>query len=302
MYSSQTKGCFTISFCLLCLFIMSDTSANNLIGSQAIVDAASDSDWRSVEQENLLYMEHARGTVVFELAPAFAPNVIANIKQLIAEAYFDGLAIIRVQDNYVVQWGDPLAGKEGARSLGKAKSKLEPEFFREREGLDIQPLESRDAYTEEVGFVDGFAVGSDGQRAWLTHCYGMLGVGRDYAFDSGNGAELYVVTGHAPRHLDRNVTLIGRVLSGVESLSSLPRGSGFLGFYESEAEHVKISSMRIGDDIAAQRQRHFQVMRTDSQTFRDYVQSRTFRKESWFADEAGRIEICNVQVPVRELP
>ncbi len=163
------------------------------------------------------------------------------------------------------------------------------------------PLESRDAYAEEVGFVDGFPVASDGKRAWLTHCYGMLGVGRDYAFNSGNGAELYVVTGHAPRHLDRNVTLIGRVLSGVETLSSLPRGTGFLGFYEDEKENVEISRIRFGDDIPESERAKLQILKTETRTFQNYVQSRTFRKESWFADPAGRIEICNVQVPTREL-
>ena len=297
----QTIYRFLIHFFILSTLLMNSINADTLIGSQAILDSADDADWRTPEDKNLLYMQHAKGQVIFELAPAFAPEVIANIRQLVTQGYFDGLAIIRVQDNYVVQWGDSLAGKDGARSLGEAKTELEPEFFRERAGLDIVPLDSRDAYAEEVGFVDGFPVASDGKRAWLTHCYGMLGVGRDYAFNSGNGAELYVVTGHAPRHLDRNVTLIGRVIAGVETLSSLPRGTGFLGFYEDEKEHVRISSIRFGDDISETERVSLQVLRTDSRTFQDYVQSRTHRKESWFADPAGRIEICNVQIPVKEL-
>jgi len=297
----QTIYRFLIHFFILSTLLMNSINADTLIGSQAILDSADDADWRTPEDKNLLYMQHAKGQVIFELAPAFAPEVIANIRQLVTQGYFDGLAIIRVQDNYVVQWGDSLAGKDGARSLGEAKTELEPEFFRERAGLDIVPLDSRDAYAEEVGFVDGFPVASDGKRAWLTHCYGMLGVGRDYAFNSGNGAELYVVTGHAPRHLDRNVTLIGRVIAGVETLSSLPRGTGFLGFYEDEKEHVRISSIRFGDDIPETQRVSLKVLRTDSRTFQDYVQSRTHRKESWFADPAGRIEICNVQIPVKEL-
>src|SRR6516225_7099504 len=49
--------------------------------------------------------------------------------------------------------------------------------------------------------------------------HGMVGSGRGDDVDSGGGTELYVVIGQAPRHLDRNVTLLGRVVSGMELLS-----------------------------------------------------------------------------------
>jgi hypothetical protein len=42
---------------------------------------------------------------------------------------------------------------------------------------------------------------------WPVHCYGMVGVGRGLSPDTGTGAELYTVIGHAPRHLDRNIAL-----------------------------------------------------------------------------------------------
>jgi peptidylprolyl isomerase len=57
-----------------------------------------------------------------------------------------------------------------------------------------------------------------------------VGAGRDDPPES-DGTELYAVIGHAPRQLDRNVALVGRVLQGIELLSSLPRGSGEMGFY-----------------------------------------------------------------------
>ena len=64
--------------------------------------------------------------VVIELAPQFAPSHVANILALVREQYFDGLAIMRVQDNYVVQWGDA----DGKRPLRTAKKTLAPEFDR----------------------------------------------------------------------------------------------------------------------------------------------------------------------------
>jgi peptidylprolyl isomerase len=292
-YSVQILSLFLV---LLSTPISAD---DDLLTTQYVIENSSDSDWRIPAAENLLYMQFEGAQIIFELAPDFAPEHIANIRKLVAARYFEGLSIIRSQDNYVVQWGDPSAGKKGAKAFGTAKAELAPEFYRKHAGLNITSLDSQDAYADEVGFANGFPVASDSQRVWLTHCYGTLGVGRDYAFNSGNGAEMYVVTGHAPRHLDRNVTLIGRVLQGIDNLSTLPRGTGALGFYETEKEHVKITSVYFGDEIPESKRAKIEVMRTDTKTFELFVQARTFRVHKWFADPAGRIELCNVTAPVR---
>lgn len=249
-------------------------------------------DWRDIPPENTLYLELNHGTVVMEVAPQFAPGHVANLRRLVAVDHFSGGAITRSQDNYVVQWSS-----DGA--TGEAATSLPPEFFRRAAGLAFVPLDSRDAYAAEVGFVDGFPVGRDGAdgRAWLAHCYGMLGVGRGNEPDSGSAAELYVVTGHAPRHLDRNVTLIGRVIHGIEHLSSLPRGTGPLGFYEDKAAYVPIRSLRFGSDYDP----GWQALRTDGDAFQALVTSRRYRNEDWFVDPAGAIGLCNVPLPVRRV-
>ena len=136
---------------------------------------------------------------------------------------------------------------------------------------------------------------------WLTHCYGMVGVGRDVALDSGNGGELYVVIGHAPRHLDLNVTLVGRVVQGIEVLSTLPRGTGPLGFYEDPEQFVEIESMRLGSDIPEAEWQDLEILRTDTPTFEALIESRRNRHESWFASPTGRIGLCNVPLPVRKV-
>ncbi|MCH9695941.1 MAG: peptidylprolyl isomerase [Gammaproteobacteria bacterium] len=259
----------------------------------------SSSEWRTPQPENLLLMQLDSGTVVIELAPGMAPQNAANIRILANEGYYDGLAIIRSQDNYVVQWGDPDAGSEDEKSTGSAAAGVAAEFYRERDGLAVTVIESTDAYAPEVGFVSGFPIAMDERRAWLTHCYGMVGVSRGMEADSGNGSSLYVVTGHAPRHLDKNITLVGRVLSGIELLSVLPRGTGPLGFYESEQQLTPIRRVQMGDkssDAAG-----LQVMRTDSQPFLDYVEARTHRKNEWFVDATGKIELCNLHPPVRKV-
>lgn len=272
----------------------------------SVIENSKPSDWRQASQELLLHLQLESGEVIFELAADFAPNHIENLKVLINHKYFDGLAIIRSQDNYVAQWGDPNVETNQAKSPGKAKKELAPEFYRTLAGLESDYIDSRDAYADRVGFTKGFTFGSDdpsdqNSRAWLTHCYGALGVGRGMAANSGNSGELYVVTGHAPRHLDRNVTLIGRAISGMAKLSSLPRGSGPLGFYATPEEATVIKSIRLGSQLLKEQQSKLEIMRTDTATFSDYVKSRTTRLDGWFLDPTGKIGICNVGVPTRQI-
>jgi peptidylprolyl isomerase len=127
----------------------------------------------------------------------------------------------------------------------------------------------------------------------------MLGVGRGMEPGSGTGAELYVVTGHSPRHLDRNVVLVGRVVQGMELLSTLPRGTGSLGFYESAEEYVPIESIRFASDVAVAERIRLSILRTDTDTFSDLVEARRYRAEDWFVDPTNKISLCNVPIPVR---
>jgi peptidylprolyl isomerase len=266
------------------------TAAEVLAGSTA-------ADWRALDPQNTLYLELATGRVVIELAPEFAPNHVANVLALSRGKYFDGLPIERAQDNYVVQWGD----REGKKPVGTAHRTLAAEFHRPLRGLSIARLPDPDTYAPEVGFVDDFPVAADPAtgRAWLVHCYGMIGAGRGNDVDSGGGTELYVVIGQAPRHLDRNVTLLGRVVSGMELLSVMPRGSGPLGFYERPEQYVPLKSLRVAADVPAAQRTNLEVLRTDTPTFLAYLEARRNRHEEWFKVPAGRVDVCNAPVPVR---
>jgi peptidylprolyl isomerase len=281
--------------------------------SAEVLEAAAPADWRALDPERTLYVELPGGRVVIELAPEFAPRHVENVKKLAREGYFDGLAVLRSQDNYVVQWGDPKAGEEGAREMRAGKRALPAELDRpiEQERADdlpFTPLPDGDVYAPEVGFTHGFPAARDARsdkgpgRTWLAHCYAMVGAGRGDTADSGSGAELYVVIGHAPRHLDRNVTLLGRVVRGMEVLSTLPRGTGALGFYEDPAEHVPVRSVKVAADLPAAERTSLELLRTDTATFEAWIASRRNRRESWFLDPVGRIELCNVPLPVRAPP
>ncbi len=127
----------------------------------------------------------------------------------------------------------------------------------------------------------------------------MVGVGRDNDADSGGGSELYAVIGQAPRQLDRNVTLVGRVVRGMEWLSSLPRGTGDLGFYKTAAERTPIVRVRIAADLPVAERVPLQALREDSATFAALLRNRRFRQDDWYKRPAGRLDVCNMPLPVR---
>lgn len=284
------------SLALMCAAIAPSVAWAQAPSLAEILEQSPASDWRALDPENTIYMDLPAGRVVIELAPEFAPNHVANIRALARARFFDGAAIVRSQDNYVVQWGRD----EGDQTpVGEAQRSLASEFDRARAGLSVTRLRDPDTYAREVGFVGGFPAASNGRRAWLAHCYGMVGAGRGDTTDSGSGAELYVVIGHAPRHLDRNVTLVGRVLQGMELLSVMPRGTGPLGFYETPEERTAITSVRLAADVPEAERVRLETLRTDSATFRAVIESRRTRREAWFAEPTGRINVCNVPLPVR---
>jgi peptidylprolyl isomerase len=270
-----------------------------------IIDAAPADHWRKADPANLLYMQLAAGVVIIELAPDFAPEHVANIRTLAREHFWDGTSVYRVQDNFVAQFGDPESDdEEKARSLGTAKRKLPAEFHRDMAGLRFDRLPDVDGWAPEVGFVDGFAAARAPRTstAWLAHCYGTVGAGRGNDPASSLGAELYVVIGQSPRHLDDNITVVGRVLMGIELLSALPRGPSPMGMYDNAAQRAPIRAIRLGSEVPENVRPKVEVLRTDSSTFRDAVEARRNRVDDFYKRPAGHIDLCNVTVPMRVAP
>lgn len=310
-----------------------------------IVAAAPASDWVRIAPSDLLVMDLAADAkggprrVVIQLMPApFSQGWVENIRKLVAARWYDGIAVVRVQDNYVVQWGDPDGEVPGKAKPLPKRLKVVPETaYIQRNHPKIgkyvwdnmgQRLAARevtvtafdrlnpppdygDPYWKTFGFVDGMPVAvalggqppSSGpieispQAAWPLHCYGMVGVGRNRSPDTGTGAELYAVIGTPPRQLDRNIGLVGRVIAGIENLSSLPRGTGNLGFYETAAERTPIVSVRMGDEVPGLPA--YEYLSTDSASFAAYADKRANRKDDFYIQPAGGVDICNVPVPVR---
>ncbi|MEH6714815.1 peptidylprolyl isomerase [Parasphingorhabdus flavimaris] len=312
----------------------------------AIVDAAPASDWVTIAPSDLLVMDLAADSegnarrVVIQLMPEpFSQGWIRNIRKLAAAHWWDGTSINRVQDNYVVQWGDagydnPESGEteqkalpEGletvpeseyeVKSKGRADfyvtsdfpsavaafkySQLEDEQYQQAYDQLPQGLKRADAYDVVTGFNAGWPVSGKDETIWPVHCYGAVGVGRNLSPDTGSGAELYTVIGHAPRHLDRNIAVVGRIIEGIEHLSSLPRGKGQLGFYEDASKRVPITSIRLGDALAEEAPPAFEYLDTAGEVFAKYADARANRRDPFFIKPAGGADICNIPVPVRRV-
>jgi cyclophilin family peptidyl-prolyl cis-trans isomerase len=314
-----------------------------------IVAAAPVADWVAIAPSDLVVMDlaaDAKGRarrVVIQLIPApFSQGWVGNIRTLIAARWYDGVSVNRVQDNYVVQWGDASEKKALPDPLDTVPESCYdnqdemkcnppiapvasfsivpvPRFYRTIINGTIsqvrrpkpQPLYSSDPYGDAI-FVGGWPFARLGTssdklakntpanfRIWPVHCYGMVGVGRGMSPDTGTGAELYTVIGHAPRHLDRNIALVGRVIEGIEHLSSLPRGTGPLGFYETEEERVPILSVRMGNEVTGLPR--YQYLSTESASFAAYADARANRRDPFFIKPAGGADICNIPVPVRRV-
>ncbi|MDB5952849.1 MAG: peptidylprolyl isomerase [Massilia sp.] len=268
-----------------------------------VVKASRPADWRALDPANTLYMELPSGRVVIELAPVFAPRHVDNIRTLVHEKYFDGLAVIRSQDNWVVQWGD--ANETTPKSMGTAQASLPGEFtIPLHNDRGFTRLPDRDGYAPQVGHSNGMPSARDPKtkQAWLAHCYGMVGVGRDNGADSGNGSALYVVIGHGPRHLDRNITVVGRVVAGMPLLSTVRRGPGAMGFFDKPEQMLPIASIKLAADVPEAQRSALEVMRTDSAAFQRAVEAQRNRGGPWTKVAAGYIDLCNAPIPVREIP
>ena len=283
-------------------------NARNTPSASTLLAQSKPDEWRTPDPENLLYLQLPSGRVIIELAPGFTPLHAANIRTLARAHYFDGLSILRVQDDFVSQWGTPEDPKDGyaptPRNRGSAKTSLPPEFTRPLDAvLPWTGLPDGDLYAPEVGFSEGFPVGRDrtsGQE-WLLHCYGMVGVARDNDPQSGDGGSLYAVIGQA-RRLDRNLAVAGRVLVGMPLLSGLPRGDGDKGFYTAADQRTPIRSVQVAADIPVKQRPAIRVLRTDSATFAALLDAARNRHDAFYSTAPGKVGVCDIPAPVREGP
>ncbi len=251
-------------------------------------------DWKPIPDDELLVMTLAGNReVVIRLAPAYAPEHVANVRRLAKAHWWDGTSVYRVQENWVAQWGDATEKKPlPADVVAVPAPEYEIAAF-----APAQRMAKADAYSTASGITaDGWPIATDGSAAWLTHCYGTVGVARNASPDTGTGAELFTPIGQSARRLDRNYTIVGRIIEGMQYLSSLPRSDAEMGVYATEAERTPIVSVRLASDMPAAERPHFDYRAADNPRFAALIAKRAHPEPPMVAIGAS---VCDVPLPTR---
>lgn len=256
-----------------------------------ILEATTAEDWRALDPENTLYIETERGRVVVALSTRLAQNHVARIKALAREGYYDGLSFYRVIEGFVAQGGDAL-GARGERET------IADEFDEEvGANFDYYPMRDEDGYAPRVGFLDSLPVGFAPQegRAWHLHCTGAMALGRENERNTAS-TEFYL-TLQPQRYLDRNLSVFGRVVAGMEHVQALRRVSP----PQSEGDDVgdKIVSIKVAADVPEAERTQLEILRSDRPAFDAYVEARRNRSEAFFYYRPDYVDICQLPVPAR---
>lgn len=255
--------------------------------------AAAEDEWRVTDPDNTVVMTLDTGVVIIELNPAFAPATVAQFKRLLTEEFYDGLGFYRVIDGFVAQGGD--ASDIGEQS---AEPMIEAEFERRwSDDLRFTPVQNPDLYAPETGFIDGFAVGRDSEsnKVWLTHCPGTVAMARGNEPNS-SLTDFYIVTGQAPRYLDRNLTIFGRVVFGMEYVQSIKRGPAAKGgIIEDATDQSIMRTVRLAADIPVAERPQVLVRNSSSTAFAAMLEARRHRVAEFFHHKPPPVlDVCQV--------
>ena len=256
-------------------------------------------DWRAIPDDEIVVMDLTGGRrVVIRLASAYAPEHVANVRRLALAHWWDGTSVYRVQDNWVAQWGGAPTDDEQKPLPAGVTARPAAEYDLPGVFAPAQRLARADAYSTASGITaDGWAVASDGRAGWLAHCYGTVGVARDAAPDTGSGGELFMIIGGAGRRLDRNYTIVGRVIEGAGYLSGLPRSDAPMGVYAAASERTPIVAARLASDIPADTRPRFEYRAADNPRFAAMLASRVTPKPPTVG--LGGVDVCDVPLAVR---
>jgi len=262
--------------------------------------------WRDVDPNNLVLIETKYGEVAVELAPVFAPHHVDRVRKLVRAHFYDGLAFYRVVDGYVAQGGIGDIPPEQEKQLEKKWPPLKHEFDVPQGDAVFTPLGNEDLFAPEVGHVDGFPVGRDPKdgRMWPISCPGIFAFARDNDPDTA-ATEFYIVIGERPPRLERNLSAFGRVIEGMQYLQKLERGDPDvnMGVIGDASKQDKIISMKLAADVPKADRPRFQVMKTESEWFAKFKDSkRNLTSPFFYRKPLPILNVCAVEDPVRRAP
>lgn len=259
-----------------------------LTANEVIANAA-DEEWRVVNRQNILKISLPTGAAYVELNSQLAPKHTSNIKKLAREGFYKNTSVYRFVEGFVAQGGD----SSGKKLIKTAEKTLPAEFYlTTNEPLLITELEG-DGYAAVTGFLNGFAVAQNAvhTQTWQVHCNGVFAMARDNDINSAS-TEFFVTIGQGPRYLDKNITVFGRVLEGMEHFNRLKRVA--------TANEVfnPIADIHVLADVKNDRST-FKVLKTDSSAFKRLITARQNRSEPWFIKKYNYVDVCGMPIPTK---
>ena len=136
------------------------------------------------------------GNVEIELFEKIAPNHVQRIKKLANEGKYDNVVFHRVIEGFMAQTGDVQFGNSS-----------NSDFNLDRAGMGGSDLPDLKAEFSDI-----------------PHLKGTLSMARSSDPNSAN-SQFFICFEDAP-HLDRNYTVFGKVINGMEFVDNIKRGTG----------------------------------------------------------------------------
>ena len=267
--------------------------------------------WNALDPDNTVYMALPEGTVVIQLNPVFAPKTVKHFKQLLEEQFYRGTSFYRVIDGFIAQGGDE-SDIDGSQSADTLEAEFEIDWpvkpadkdeAKNWEPMSWTPVQTDDMFAAYTGFIDGFPAARDDKeagKAWLTHCPGTVAMARNEDPDS-SSTDFYIVIGQAPRYLDRNLTVFGRVVWGMDIVQRIKRGPALdNGIIEEDLERTWIKQMSLASSIDAEQRLDIYVADTNSDGFKKILTQRRNRNQKFFHHKPPKVlDVCQVPIPAR---
>ena len=285
-------GALLLTGCTIGAIKTAITKNDPLVAKEELVKS-----WRSIDPEALLVLNLEPGPVVIQLSSNVAPRHVDRVRGLVRDGFYDGLIFNRVIDGFVAQVG-------AATSQQRSPFATEPlgaEFQLKTSAVrDLAVIQQGDGYAPIVGYAGGLPIGLDGdcEWAWHVHCAGAVAMVRGNSPDS---ATAYFYIGSQPlRYLDRNLTVFGYVIDGMEHIQTLQR-TNRASLDDALLQRNLIKTAEIASDIQPQSRPAYEIMRAGTSSYAEFLQRRENRAGEFFVHQFDYADICSIVLPIRKV-
>ena len=166
-----------------------------------------------IAEENIMLLELKYGNVKIELFPEVAPNHVERFKTLANSKKYNGVVFHRVIDKFMAQTGDVQFGNSSNENYDLNRAGTG--------GSDLPNLKS--------------------EFSNVPHLRGALSMARSQDPNSANSQ--FFICFEDASHLDRNYTIFGKVIEGMEYIDKIKRGNGPNGLVEDPDKIISLKSL-----------------------------------------------------------